>query len=277
MRFLVFLFVFCVTHTHARQVPDSSKSEHKVLANDSTMAVGVSRGCFGTKDVTYCSLRSDKYIPSGKAVVIRGMKHCKSGYTVEHLFEVIYNNKIYFVPSLDIATDETYYDQLERMPADALARFRAYADHIGQIVYESDVLKVLTFLESCKPKGLSVVKWSFHDESEYTSGKGVEVSVYNPTGKTIKYLWFTLVGYNPVGDKVVDPKRKTSNVTLKGVGPIAPDETSSYTFSYAWFTDLVSTAKMLSIKVQYMDGTFKTISAPGSITLSEDLYRIIED
>jgi hypothetical protein len=43
-------------------------------------------------------------------------------------------------------------------------------------------------------------------------------------------------------------------------GPIKPDENGSYNFKYTWFTDLVQRVKITQIKVQYMDGSFKTIT-----------------
>jgi len=92
---------------------------------------------------------------------------------------------------------------------------------------------------------------------------------------TIKYLWFTFVGYNAVDDKIIDRKRGSSNITVKAIGPIKPDESGSYDYTYVWFTDLVETAVISNIKVQYMDGTFKTISNPKEIMLKKDLYNLI--
>lgn len=42
-------------------------------------------------------------------------------------------------------------------------------------------------------------------------------------------------------------------------GPIEPEDFGSYTFENLWFTDEVEWAKLVSLKVDYMDGSSKTI------------------
>jgi hypothetical protein len=101
--------------------------------------------------------------------------------------------------------------------------------------------------------------------------------VFNPTSKTIKYFWFTFIGYNPVGDPVVDFKRRTSSITVKAVGPIDPNKNGSYEFKYVWFTDLAETAKISSIKVQYMDGSFKTIFNLKPVMLDDKSYNWLNE
>ncbi len=135
--------------------------------------------------------------------------------------------------------------------------------------------KGLNFLADCKSKGLAITRWATYDESEYTDGTSLQISVYNPTQKIVKYIWVTITGYNPVDDKIVDRKRGTSNITVKAVGPLEPDKTGTYEFSYVWFTDLVSTALINSIKVQYMDGTIKTIANPKGIELPKKSYDVL--
>lgn len=46
-------------------------------------------------------------------------------------------------------------------------------------------------------------------------------------------------------------------------------------FNYVWYSDLVERVKILSVKVQYMDGTIKIINKPNEITLSRDLYQLV--
>ena len=62
---------------------------------------------------------------------------------------------------------------------------------------------------------------------------------------------------------------------MKGVGPIKPEENGTYEYKYVWFTDLVETAKILSIKIQYMDGSFKTVVNPKEIMLTKNLLDIL--
>lgn len=53
--------------------------------------------------------------------------------------------------------------------------------------------------------------------------------------------------------------------SLKGIGPIGENESTSYTFNYVWFTDIVTDFKLVSIKIQYMSGAIKVITDSNSI------------
>jgi hypothetical protein len=61
------------------------------------------------------------------------------------------------------------------------------------------------------------------------------------------------------------------------VGPIEPEASGSYDFDYVWHSDLVEEAKITSIKIQYMDGSVKTITSIGSVMLEKNLYDYIQD
>lgn len=49
--------------------------------------------------------------------------------------------------------------------------------------------------------------------------------------------------------------------SVRYVGPIEPNDPASYSFKYVWFTDMVKSARVASITVQYMDGTRKSIKS----------------
>ena len=187
-------------------------------------------------------------------------------------FEVYYNNKKYFIESKDIHC-LTSFENIYSLPDNEKDSIKIHAKSNSSLMYKHDMQKAVTALNANKTAGLTILNWSYHDESEYTDGTSAKIEVYNPTSKTIKYIWFSFVGYNPVGDKVL---HKGSSIrTVKAVGPIAPKDIASYNYEYVWFTDLVETAKIQSIKVQYMDGTFKTILNPKSITISGTVYQLL--
>lgn len=151
-------------------------------------------------------------------------------------------------------------------------------EYIQELNSQNKKDSVLTkFLKNGRIKGLTLLVSVIYDESEYTEGTSAKFVVYNPTQKTIKYLWFTVVGFNPVGDKVIDRVKGVSNITLKGVGPIEKDESGTYEFDYVWFTDMVETFKIISIKVQYMDNTIKTISNVKEITFTDDMLNSLKN
>jgi hypothetical protein len=119
-----------------------------------------------------------------------------------------------------------------------------------------------------------MLDWTLYDESEYTNGSSIRFEIYNPTKKTIKYIWFYVKGINPVGDAVVGRNGK-SIVELKGVGPIEYNNSGTYNFEYVWYTDLVHKSRITSIKVQYMDNSIKIIQSPNEIMMPSDLSEFI--
>ena len=63
----------------------------------------------------------------------------------------------------------------------------------------------------------------------------------------------------------------------KGIGPIDPGESGGYTFEYVWFTDIVEYAKTNSIKLQFKDGSIRTLTNISSITVPDKIKQILEE
>ena len=63
---------------------------------------------------------------------------------------------------------------------------------------------------------------------------------------------------------------------LRGIGPIAPGETASYSKDYMWMTDVVESFRISSIKLEYTDGSSKVVSDVKSIRISERDYDALE-
>jgi hypothetical protein len=132
------------------------------------------------------------------------------------------------------------------------------------------------FVKKCKPYGISII--SALVKSEYFNGKGMNILIQNPTTKTIKYVYITLVGYNPVNDaEDVSPGKKSITLTL--VGPLAPNEFGNYIFNYVWKTNLVKYAKIINVKVKYMDNSIKVVPNPNLVYNEKisDLLQSIDD
>lgn len=189
-------------------------------------------------------------------------------------FEFYHNDKRYIIESKDLYTINSF-ENISSFSDNEKDSLRNRAKYNSNLMYGYKRSEALAALNAHKVKGLSILNWSYYDESEYTEGTSLKIKVLNPTNKIVKYIWFSFIGYNPVGDKVIS--KGTSVKTVKAVGPIKPGEISEYKYEYVWFTDLVETAKIYSIKVQYMDGTFKTILDPKSIILNENFYNILFD
>jgi hypothetical protein len=91
---------------------------------------------------------------------------------------------------------------------------------------------------------------------------GFSISVHNYGEKTIKYISFTVKALNPVKDLV-------GTQTVRGVGPIEKGDLVSYEFEDIIYSKVAYYLNIESIKIQYMDGTVRTIpkSAINDITI----------
>ena len=90
-------------------------------------------------------------------------------------------------------------------------------------------------------------------------GVDLIAEVINTSNKAIKYITFTGYPINSVNDRCYCNIRKYSTVSPKGVGPIPPNDTGAYFFENLWYDGTISEYVPISIHIQYMDGSIKTI------------------
>ena len=119
-------------------------------------------------------------------------------------------------------------------------------------------------------QGIAILEYKAIDMSEHTNGTGFRIKFFNPSKKTIKYINISFYGINPVNDKVLNKFGGSYINNVRCVGPIKQYEESEFVWDYIWFTDIVERIKLISIKVQYMDGTIKNITEIKNILVNED-------
>lgn len=90
------------------------------------------------------------------------------------------------------------------------------------------------------------------DEDYVTGFRG---SFMNMSKKKIKYLYITVRAVNAVGDLV-------TSKTATAIGPILSNEVGSYSFESLFFTKIVESIRITSLKIKYFDGTVKIINGP---------------
>ena len=208
-------------------------------------------------------LSSDEMIYIGDKLFVRG----------EEYYKGVLNGKAFYIPTSNVSISEdtqVKIDSLVSCPQEVRDSFFCLTKAISYANYMKRMNDAVDEIKKHGIKGLSIPYWSVYDMSEYTDGTGVEFSFYNPTKRTIKYINLSFVGYNAVDDKVGEIKQK------RCIGPIESEETASYDFEYVWFTDVVEYAKLLSISVQYMDGSVKTISKPESVVWTKEIKDLFD-
>jgi len=243
---------------------------------DTTMYIVVPKESYTTiynGSGSYCLGGSLDVINSPKYFIVCGIEECKDGGYERGFYQVMYKEDVHLVKKDDVVSSTNVYERIVLMSPEQRAAYYEKMVRIDSAITSIRRKEFLNILAKAETKGILILSWSVNDESEHTKGTGVAFEVYNPTKKVIKYIWFTVTGYNPVGDKVIDPTRRQSAITMKGVGPIKSKDLASYDFDYTWFTDMVETAKINSIKVQYMDGSMKVIPFSKDLVLDKNLYE----
>lgn len=269
LRFIILLFIPLLSFSQ-KKISDTTKILGLTTEDESNVATSINAEGYKSG--------SDYTLPPYTAVFVIGVKSfkMKSGRLFDY-YEIAYRGNKYFIyrENMNIISKEYDFDNLLTSNINEADSFRNYNISLSDAYHKLQISNVYKFIESCKPKGIVIVKNSIYDESEYTEGTSFEFEIQNLSNKTIKYITFSLVGYNSVKDKVTD--RGSSLKSLKGVGPIEKNISGSYSFKYVWFTDLVETFKVMSVKLEYMDGSIKIIENPKSITLTSQQIRLITE
>ncbi len=206
---------------------------------------------------SFCSLFESKYIHKGDEVWIIGYRICDNE-TDSVLYEVVFNGGIHLAKSNDVTPINR--NQLYEILPENILEFKDTAHRYLKLKNDYDSLIRLSTLYEALSKaeksGIGILELKAYDESDYTKGTGLKITVLNPGKKIIKYLNFGFTGFNAVDDKVGNVVNK------KGTGPIEPKDYATYKFEYCWFTDIVQYVKLTSLKIDYMDGTSKQVSHP---------------
>ncbi len=93
------------------------------------------------------------------------------------------------------------------------------------------------------------------------SAGGVDVfhEIYNATEKEMKYITFTYVPYNSVGDMVSCTVKKRSEVSCKLTGPFKPGDATYVDWKNVWYNPTISLTGIKEVNIEYMDGSTETI------------------
>lgn len=104
------------------------------------------------------------------------------------------------------------------------------------------------------------------DSNEYSHQFGMHFKIYNCFSKTIKYVEFTLTNYNAVGDVQRDDFGRASR-TVKGIGPIEPEEGGTYSWDDIFWDDrgVIDRTKLTNVKFIFKDGTTRVFSGSTNI------------
>jgi len=240
---------------------------------DSIFIIGLSsQDCALSKSISnYCTLSLDKQILVQTPFTIAKALYCNSSTGKERFYEVYLNKERYFIRADYVNTNQGVFNYIQSIKDSAKFRLNAieYSARIDQI----DKVRYEKFFATALSKGIALIKFNYYKKEDYLNSISASIKIYNPTKKTIKYVTFNMVALNPVGDKITEFGK--SVFVVKGVGPLASYEFGEYEFVDVWFSKVFESAKIISMKVEYTDGTIKTITDIKSVEMPDHVYRYL--
>lgn len=94
-------------------------------------------------------------------------------------------------------------------------------------------------------------------EPDFVGGVDLSIEWKNKSDKTIKYITFTAIPYNDVGDAVRCTITSRSAYRGQITGPIEAGESygTNYAWKGAWYNNTITRACLDAVEIEYMDGT----------------------
>ena len=225
----------------------------------------------------YCYSTGGKTLPPGAIVVVVKRVTCtmRHSRSTTPFFLVYFKGKLLHVPEANInfptGKAERFNGLTEEQTAASMEQWRVSSIEATHF----QLKRALDALKATEKHGLALVKSSVFDISEHTEGTGYRVEVLNTGKKTIKYITFTVVGLNAVNDPVRDRLKGGPGMTLRGIGPIEPNEAGAYSKDYMWMTDVVQSHRVTQIRLEYIDGTTKVLTDIKSLRLRPEDYAFL--
>ena len=126
-----------------------------------------------------------------------------------------------------------------------------YGDDPSQITVD-EIVRYKLF--AAKKSGIGI--WGFKinvNDKDYVTG--FRATFMNMSWKKIKYIYITISAVNAV-------KNPVATKTVKAIGPINFNETTSKSYDNLFLSKNINSIKITSLKILYIDGTVKLISGP---------------
>lgn len=213
-----------------------------------------------------CNLEIEEILKPKTLLPIFGFQNCEASNT--GFYKIIYKNNLYFANEKEITLLPEDEKNIKSLDSLSSIKMEEKALEFSTILQKNEENKAIEYLSKAKSDGILIKNASVFDQSEYTDGTGFKITFANPSKKTIKYIWFSVSGINRVNDLV-------GTKTLKGVGPLETNQIADFSYDYVWLNDLVYYFKIPSVKIQYMDGTFKTIQNAQKLIIPETYHNLI--
>jgi len=220
----------------------------------------------------YCSGSSPKYLAGSPSLVIAGVKTCSSSFNNALFYDVIYKGEHFFADTNTISLAGFTVKDFSNLNEDQKNSFIRNAERKERAFYDMKKGQLDEATGRAKRAGMLILNWGTDSENQYSNGTGAHFTIYNLGPKEIKYIYFNVKGYDTRGHRIVDNKSNRSIIELRGMGPVKPGDTRSFSFNTVWPSSLVQNPAITSLKIVYVDGSDKEVSAVEKLILDQDLY-----
>lgn len=116
-------------------------------------------------------------------------------------------------------------------------------------------------------------------KTNQVNGVGVKHKYFNATDKVMKYITFTYVAFNSVGDQVKCTVSGKVAASGRLTGPIEPNCWGYVDWDVLWYNPTVSEVVLAEVHIEYMDGSEETIAGKDVADVDEEgsvYYETIE-
>lgn len=227
----------------------------------------------------FCGLDHTKTLKAGTVLIVVRKSPCTSRYGAsfsKEFLDVLYRGELRRVLAEAVFLSDEGAKRMAATNEDQIAASFQHWKLSSLLARKAELESALKALEATGKHGAALLKASIFDVSEHTSGTGFKATIYNSTKRPIKYVTFNVVGLNAVGDPVRGARGGSAVTSLRGIGPIEPGETATYSKDYMWLTDVVESFRVSSIRLEYMDGSSRAITDIKRIRLSSTDLKALD-
>lgn len=226
--------------------------------------------------------RLDRCYPSGNklpyaalVVVVRLMTCNTSLGHTEQYAEVLFGEDTYYT-KLDALQfqHEGLGAVASRSPQSIESSIAIWKD-FAELLWKNQTDKALAEVDATSAYGVAIISAKLIKLGGVKT-MGITMRLDNTGKKTIKYVTVNLVGLNAVNDPVTNGYNGSTLVGFRCVGPIKPENIGRCENEQLWSpNELIKRFDLKSIKIEYVDGTSRTVTSPSKVILTQETAALV--
>jgi hypothetical protein len=278
MKYLKYIFFSCAMASAAASLQAASNSEENSPSGLVETIIKNTPATATPSDFCALSGPGSKVLKTGRKVVLLAERKCKYKYSenFEYQYEIMIDGDRLFIEKESIIMLDSDLEKLKLMSMESSEQYFNQSKELSYNIRKSELTELNQVLSRGRTHGINIISASVNNSLHNLNITGFDISVINPTERQIKYLWFTVIGKNRVGDPVKDPLQNKFSLEVQAIGPLIPGASSMYQWRHMWRTSIVESFDVSRIKIQYMDGSTKIVTKPNVLMLTHRDRMLLE-